>query len=929
MDHSTLTLAFSRNLYAILLVVGIALLSSSYSFAQVPFPTSRFDNARDGANTNETLLTPVNVNQKSFGHLFSAPVDYIVMAQPLYMPNVNIPGQGIHNVVYVVTQADSVYAIDADTGAQLWYASMLNVGGTTASGKYLPCGAAGPGFAQEGIIGTPVIDPTTNTMYLVAKTLLNTTVRHHLHALDITTGNEQPNSPVLITATSVSQRGHVTNFNSLHQKNRPGLLLLNGVVYLGFGSNYCNDDNSGWVLSYDASSLTQLAVFNTSPDQGLTSIWQAGNGLAADEAGNLFVETAEAGNTGYDIQNGGQTYCNSVVKLSPELTVADYFTPWSVAFLNSNDLDLSSTGALILPDQDGPYPHEVVASGKQGFVYVLDRDNMGMYQANDSQVLQEFPLLPGQSPYAARDVDFSSPAYWNNTVYYAPDPSPLLAFPLSSGLLGTPVKTAGSYVGAHSPSISANGNSNGILWVMTNQLFAFDAVSLQLLYGTNQAPGSRDKLPPIGHFVTQTVANGKVYVGTQASLEAYGLFHVLNVTGGNAQTATVNTTLAAPIQVQASNPYTGQPDVGATVNFSDGCKAGSNTCGTFNPPSTTTDANGNASTTYTLPKKAGTYTLTISGTGFGNATVTATATPAAAAQFISYGGAKQTGAAGSNLAKPIVAQALDVYKNGVPGLTVNFSANKGAIPTPSSVVTDASGMARTILQLPTTVGTVTVTASSPGFKNLTYPEYSVGGPAATIVVTGGNNQSATAGTQLPQALTVLVTDQYSNPVSGASVTFSDGGAGGTFSSPNPGVTGSNGTVTQSYTLPVSSGPISVTATTSGAASPAVFAETAVAGPAATVAVTGGNNQFAPAGTPLPQALTVQVNDQYGNPVSGVSVVFSDGGVGGIFSNSNPGVTNSTGTVAQFYTLPPSPGSVTITATAAGVVNPSVFTETGQ
>ena len=218
-----------RNVCLTLLVVCSAFLSSS--FAQQPFPTSRANSSRSGANTNETLLTPTNVSKNSFGRLFSVPVDYVVMAQPLYVPNVNIPNQGTHNVVYVVTEMDSVYAIDADTGAQLWYASMLD-GGTTASGTYLPCGR-GPGFTQEGITSTPVIDPATNTMYLVAKTLLNTTVRHHLHALDITTGNEQAGSPVLITATSTSNKGHVTVFKSLHQKNRPGLLLLNGVVLPG------------------------------------------------------------------------------------------------------------------------------------------------------------------------------------------------------------------------------------------------------------------------------------------------------------------------------------------------------------------------------------------------------------------------------------------------------------------------------------------------------------------------------------------------------------------------------------------------------------------------------------------------------------------------------------------------------------------------
>src|ERR1700688_2446914 len=617
-----------RNALCLASLVCVALLPSL--FAQQSFVTSRGDNARDGANTSETLLTPANVTKNGFGRLFSVPVDYVVMAQPLYVPNVNIPGQGTHNVVYVVTQADSVYAIDADTGTQLWYASMLN-GGTTASGTYLPCGT-GPGYNQEGIVSAPVIDPTTNTMYLVAKTLLNTTVRHHLHALDITTGNEQPGSPVLITATSTSNKGHVTVFNSLHQKNRPGLLLVNGILYLGFGSNSCNDGNSGWVLSYDAASLASLAVFNTSPDYGLASIWQAGVGLtaAADDAGNIniFVETAETG-APYDIPNGGQTFCNSVLKLSSDLTIADYFTPWSVAYLNSHDLDLSSTGAVILPNQAGPYPHELIASGKQGIVYVLNRDHLGTFSPNDSQVLQEVVLDAGVND----DVLHGSPPYWNHTLYFAPHASPLMAFPLSGGLLGTPLKTVGSYAGGnHSPSLSANGTSNGVLWGITGQLLAFDADSLKLLYTTNQAPNGRDTLPPVGHFVTQIVTNGKVYVGTRNSLEAYGLFHVATITGGNAQTSTAATTLAAPIQVEVDNPYNGQPDVGATVNFSDGGKGGS-----FNPASAVTDASGNASTTYTVPQKTGIYTLTISGSGYGRINTTITATPGGATRILASG----------------------------------------------------------------------------------------------------------------------------------------------------------------------------------------------------------------------------------------------------------------------------------------------------
>ena len=385
--------------------------------------------------------------------------------------------------------------------------------------------------------------------------------------------------------------------------------------------------------------------------------------------------------------------------------------------------------------------------------------------------------------------------------------------------MGSPQRTTASYNGGHSPSISANGNTNGILWVITGQLLAFDAVSMDLLYSTTQAPNSRDKLPPLGHFITQTVANGRVYVATNTSLEVYGIFHIAEVTGGG-QSATVGTPLAAPIQVNIENPYTEQNDVGVTVNFSDGGKGG-----VFNPASAVTDSNGNVSTSYTVPKKVGTYTLTVSGTGFGTTTLMATSTSAGAVKIVAYGGTKQTGAAGSTLPNALVSQAQDTFKNGVPGITVNFTATKGAVPSPPSVVTDANGFARIQLQLPTSVGTISVSGSSTGLKNISFVEYSVAGPAATIGVTGGNNQAAPAGTQLPQALTVLVTDQYGNPVLGNAVTFSDGGAGGTFAS-NPVTTGSNGTASQFYTLPPSPGAVTIDASAAGVANPAVFSESA-------------------------------------------------------------------------------------------------------
>ena len=824
------------------LALFFALTFAASSFAQTPQLTSRSDNSRSAANTDETLLTPSNVNKNNFGRLFSVPVDYVVMAQPLYVPGVTInsgPYLGtVHNVIYLATQMDSIYAIDADDGTQLWYQNEVVPGGVPASGKYLPCGSEG-GFSYEGIIGTPTIDLSAGpgTMYLVAKSVFNGTVYHYLHAVDITTGLDLV-SPVQLAASSISKKGTVKNFNSLHQKNRPGLLLLNGVLYLGFGSNGCNDSNTGWVLAYDATPtdgnyLQQLGVFDTSPDIGLTSIWQTGNGLAGDDEGNVFVATAESAN--YDVPSGGQSYSDSVLKLSPppwspqdqsgqNPQPNQYFSPANVAFLNAHDQDVSSVGPLVIPDMNPGPPscsetpcHMLVASGKSKTVYVLDRDNMGGFSTDDSQILQEFSLTGGSGELMA------SPAYWNGVVYFYPDGAPIQAFQVTNGSapLVPMAQSSKKYVGAHAPSVSANGNTSGILWLLSgNNLVAMDAVSLAQLYTSGQA-GTRDKLPKVGHFATQTIANGKVYVATQNSLEVFGLFHIMSVAGGNNQTAQVLTSLPAPLQISTTDPYNGQPIAGVTITFSDGNKGG-----TFNPTSATTDSNGNASTTYTFPKKSGAYTLTATAANFGSVTATETATPAAASTLITYSGARQTAAAGTVLPNALAVQARDAYNNPVPGISVTFSSNHGGVLTPGSTSTNASGLASTLFQLPTIVVKSTVTASAQGLKSATLVEFSVAGPAASIAVQDGNGQSAAAGSTLPDPLTVLVTDQYGNPVSGASVFFDDGGAGGVFLGANPGTTGNNGTFSQTYMLPPVEGTVTITATVPGVSSPAVFTEVA-------------------------------------------------------------------------------------------------------
>lgn len=904
----------SRFLFAAFLVVGLTV----SAHPQGVIPTSHGDNGRTSANTNEVVLTPNNVNKTNFGRLFNYPIDYQSLAQPLYVPNVTIPGKGVHNVVYVATMADSVYAFDAQSNAganasPLWKVNFTDPanGITTASGAFLPCATTedrGPGFTQEGIVATPAIDTNTNTIYVVAKTVENGTVRHKLHALDLGSGQEKFGGPVTITATTTSNAGTVVNFNSLHQKNRPGLLLMSGQVYIAFGSNYCNDSNYSWVLGYDAGTLQQTGVFNTNPDHGLTSIWQAGGGLAADDAGYIYPLTSE-GN--FDVNVGGQGYTHAVLKLSSDLNLVDFFIPWSVAYLNDHDLDLSGCSPLIPPDQDGAYPHIIIASGKQGTIYVLDRDNLGRFMPNDSQIIQELAGVVGSMRGA--------PAYWNGRVYFSAKADYLKVFSLNGGMLSTApiVQTPLILTGAHAPTISANGNTNGIVWELNGgKLYAYDAMTLKMLYNSHQKAG--DALPPVSHFATQTVVDGRVYVATRTTLEVYGLTHYLLVTSGGDQTAPAGGTLPAAIQVKAIQGYTNQPFPGVNVTFSDGGKGGS-----FNPASAITDSNGLVSTTYTLPKKTGTYTITATASGFGNLTTTATATPGAPTSLISGGGANQTGAAGSVLPLPISAKVQDSFKNGVPGISVTFNdGGKGGTFNPPSAVTGSDGKASTRYTLPNFDGKITLTASSAGLTTVKYPEHSL--IPANVIIVSGDNQSTSAGTAFPQGLTVKITNSAGTAVPGAPVTFS--APSGTFSA-NPVTTDTGGNASVNYTAGTSAGTVIVTAT-AGAAT-GQFHETVTAGAAASIAIASGNGQTGPAGTTLTQALVVLVEDQYSNPVSGAAVNFDDGGAGGSFSNANPVTTDGSGSASQVYTLPPSPGAVVVTASTAGVGTPAVFNLVAQ
>ncbi|HZT40852.1 MAG TPA: chitobiase/beta-hexosaminidase C-terminal domain-containing protein [Chthonomonadaceae bacterium] len=548
-------------LLAASLLLCLAFGLASRAGAQANVVTQHNDSARTGQNLSESVLTPSNVNINTFGKLFSLSVDGYVYAQPLYVSALPIQG-AIHNVVFVATEHDSVYAFDADsnTGANanpLWHTSFLNsTSTTTVTTVPNPDTGSWDIVPEIGITGTPVIDLSTNTLYVVAKTkeVTNSTGAvsyvQRLHALNITTGAEKTNfnSPVVISA-SVAGTGDgsvngVVTFDPLRQHNRPGLLLLNGVVYLGFASHGDNTPYHGWVLGYNAQTLQQVVVYNATPNGktdpsgypiGAGGIWMAGSGLASDGSSIFFMVgngTFESTLDGNGFPNQ-QDYGDSFVKLNANGTVSDYFTPYNELSLDDADADLGSGGNLVLPNEAGStaHPHLLVGAGKEGSIYLIDRDNMGHFNSsNDNQIVQELANTIGGT--------WSMPAYFNDGttkwVYYQGVGDALKAFSIANAQLSTtPVYQSSDYVGypSPSPSVSANGKSNGIVWTIQSDgyynsspaiLHAHSASNVSTELYNSAMEGDRDQAGGAVKFAVPTVANGKVYVGAEYEVDVYG-----------------------------------------------------------------------------------------------------------------------------------------------------------------------------------------------------------------------------------------------------------------------------------------------------------------------------------------------------------------------------------------------------------------------
>jgi hypothetical protein len=506
--------------------------------AGVNVTTYHNDNARDGLNASETILTPANVNSAKFGKLALLSVDGLVDAEPLYLSGLTVNGQ-THNVLYVVTEHDSVYAFDADSGTQLWKVSALESGETTSDNH--GCGQISP---EIGITSTPVIDRAKGahgTIFVVAMSKDASGAYHQrLHALDVTTGAETTGSPTEITGTypgtgDNSSGGNVV-FAPGQYAERAGLLLMNSTIYLAWTSHCDERPYTGWVMGYSENTLSQTAILNLTPNGNEGSIWMAGDGLEGDSSGNIYFLDANGTLDAHDTVTGfpvNNDYGNAMMKLSTtggSLTVDDFFETYDSINESNADTDLGSGGSLLLPDMvdaNGVVRHLMVGAGKDRNIFVADRDNMGKYNAANNDAL--YQELPNALPNGA----FSMPAYFNYAVYYGGVGDNLKAFTITNALLGTTPSsksaTTFGYPGA-TPSVSANGTSNGIVWALqsstgaTAVLHAYDATNLGTeLYNSAQAAGNRDAFGNGNKFITPMIVNGKVYVGTPNGVAVFGL----------------------------------------------------------------------------------------------------------------------------------------------------------------------------------------------------------------------------------------------------------------------------------------------------------------------------------------------------------------------------------------------------------------------
>ncbi len=747
------------------------------SLAQTSVLTQHNDLARTGQNLSETILTPANVSSGSFGKVFSLAVDGVVAAQPLYVPNLKVNG-ALHNVVFIATEHDSVFAFDADLGGTpLWQASLLDTAHGAAAGATSDSSSNSGCYTvngEYGITGTPVIDSTTGTLYVVSDTYENNYPLQRLHALDITTGAEKFGGPTVINASTAgtgngSSNG-ILNFDPKWELQRPGLLLVNGTVYVGFAGHCDLSNYHGWFLAYSAATLAQTSVFLASPNGTDSGIWMGAGAPAVDVENNatrIFITT---GNGTFDATapylTNSMDYGDSILRIdgSNGIKVEDVFAPSNQATLSTTDKDLGATNPLILPDQAGAHPHLLFEGSKGGVLFLLDRDSLGEYSTTTNQVVQEIDGQAGSS--------YGSPAYWNGNVYLWPAVDHLKQFSLTNGLLSsTPVAvssqvTTVAFGVGSSPSISANGNTNPIVWTVDSSqtpqvLYAHDATNVANNLWNSAANSTQNSAGNPVKFAVPTVVNGKVYVGSVGSVMVYGLptgspATMTATPGSTPQSATIGSAFANPLSVIVKDG-SGNPVVGTNVVFTAPSSAPS---GTFSNNTTTitvpTDSTGTAAASFTTVATliAGSYHVTAVA---GNLTVTFALTNVSSpAQLSAYTAGTQTGVTSRTLPLPfILARQAPVAGVNITFTVVPSSGGAGGTfvggGTSVVVATDAQGSATSPqLTANSTPGTFAVNASD-GTNTATFNVTTVACVSNPIV--SGTGDSATDSTTLRYAVT--------------------------------------------------------------------------------------------------------------------------------------------------------------------------------
>lgn len=802
--------------------------------AQVNVYTRSYDTARSGANLQETTLTPANVNSANFGKLFTVHTDGQIYAQPLYVSNLAIAG-GNHNVVFVASMFNTIYALDADTGAVLWSQNY----GSAIIAQDVEWDQNISWATKIGILSTPVIDPATNIMYFVSGSQPANGTRqfsYHLNAIEIATGLPVGGSPVTIAATySTPDLINPLVFDARQQNARPGLALANGNVYVAFSSHEDAPPYHGWVMAYSKSTLAQTAVYSDTTTGTLGGIWNAGQAPAVDGAGNLYLSTGN-GSFGKTPNNLVQTG-NSFIKLSPNLQLLDYFTPYNSATMNSGDMDLGSAGLLLIPNTS-----YVLGGGKQGVLYLADTNQMGEFNSSGDKVRQEFQAVYGKGTshihggpvYFNSDVNGPTTYVWGeNDVLRAfqfnPTTGLLNTTPFATSKMTAPVTNNDGAMPGGFLAISANGANNGILWASTpyndnavvktvqGVLYAFNADTLNLLW-SDKTNDARDEVGLFAKYVPPVVANGKVYVATFGSLGTSNGSGALVVYGLLKPQLTVNVANATMTVGGALPALTGT--VTGLVN---GDTLGKTIVVTY-------------STTATSVSPAGTYPIiaTVTGSSAGNYQVvmnagTLTISPSSAQVLTATANnaSRVYGAANPAFSGTVTgAQNGDTFTESFATTATTSSAVGSYAIVPSVTGTNLGNYTVTIVNgtLTVTAAATTTTLSAPGTAaygapvNLTATVASTAGtPAGSVTFYNG---TTTLGTGTLNASGVATLSTTTLPAGNDSLTATYAAAGNFATSTSPASSVTINQATQTITFPAiasrayGSAPFAVTATSS-------------------------------------------------------------------------------------------------------------------